>query len=76
LSRRGTLVVLRILWDLTTNGDQWSGGKILDPHNGKVYNCSTALEDGGKKLKVHWFIGFSLLGRKQYWLRQGEFVIC
>ncbi|HKH98729.1 MAG TPA: DUF2147 domain-containing protein [Candidatus Sulfotelmatobacter sp.] len=61
------LVGLRILWDMQKDGDQWSGGKILDPHNGKVYRCTVALQDGGKKLKVRGFIGFSLLGRTQYW---------
>ena len=64
------LVGLRILWDMTKDGDQWSGGRILDPHNGKIYKCTIALEDGGKKLKVRGFIGFSLLGRTQYWNRK------
>jgi uncharacterized protein (DUF2147 family) len=61
---------LRILWDMNKDGEQWSGGKILDPHNGKIYRCSLSLEDGGKKLKVRGFIGISLLGRTQYWTRQ------
>jgi uncharacterized protein (DUF2147 family) len=60
---------LQILWDLQKDGDQWSGGQILDPHNGKVYRCFIALEDGGKKLKVRGYIGFALLGRTEYWLR-------
>jgi len=64
------LAGLRILWDMAKDGDQWSGGRILDPHNGKVYKCSLALQDGGKKLKVRGFIGFSLLGRTQYWSRK------
>jgi uncharacterized protein (DUF2147 family) len=55
------------IWE--ENGDQWSGGKILDPDNGKTYKCYIAVEDGGQKLKVRGFIGFSLLGRTQYWLR-------
>jgi hypothetical protein len=63
------LVGLRILWDFTKDGDQWSGGKVLDPDNGKVYRCYIAVESGGKKLKVRGFIGFSVLGRTQYWLR-------
>jgi len=63
------LVGLRILWNLTKSGDQWSGGQILDPDNGKVYKCSLELRDGGKKLKVHGFLGFSLLGRTEYWVR-------
>jgi uncharacterized protein (DUF2147 family) len=64
------LIGLRILWDLKKNGEQWSGGKILDPHNGKEYKCTVTIEDGGKKLKVRGYIGFSMLGRTQYWFRQ------
>lgn len=40
-----------------------------DPETGKIYKCSIALEDGGKKLKVRGFIGISIMGRTQYWLR-------
>jgi uncharacterized protein (DUF2147 family) len=43
-----------------------SGGKILDPENGKTYKCSLTLEEGGQKLKVRGLIGFSLLGRTQH----------
>ena len=63
------LVGLRILWDLGKDGDKWSSGKVLDPDNGKVYKSLIIVEDSGKKLKVRGFIGFSLLGRTQYWLR-------
>jgi uncharacterized protein (DUF2147 family) len=63
------LVGLRIVWDLTKNGGQWTGGEILDPDNGKIYRCSITVKDGGKKLRVRGFIGFSLLGRTEYWLR-------
>jgi uncharacterized protein (DUF2147 family) len=67
---KGTpLVGLRILWDFRKDGDQWSGGKVLDPDNGRVYKCYLAMEDGGDKLKVRGFIGFSFVGRTQYWLR-------
>jgi uncharacterized protein (DUF2147 family) len=60
---------LRILWDLGEDGNQWSGGRVLDPDNGKVYKCYVAVEDGGRKLKVRGFIGVSLLGRTQIWMR-------
>jgi uncharacterized protein (DUF2147 family) len=63
------LIGLQILWDLRRNGDQWSGGRVLDPDNGKAYRCYLTVEDGGEKLKVRGFIGFALLGRTQYWLR-------
>jgi uncharacterized protein (DUF2147 family) len=63
------VIGMRILWDLQKDGDEWSGGKVLDPNNGKEYECHLAVEDGGQKLKVRGFIGVSLLGRTQYWLR-------
>ncbi|HUO60820.1 MAG TPA: DUF2147 domain-containing protein [Candidatus Acidoferrales bacterium] len=49
--------------------DEFTGGDILDPENGSVYKCKFRLEDGGKKLKVRGFIGFSMLGRSQTWER-------
>ncbi|HVH89382.1 MAG TPA: DUF2147 domain-containing protein, partial [Terriglobales bacterium] len=63
------LVGLRILWHLKKEGDEWLGGKILDPNNGKAYRCSIAVEIGGKRLKVRGFIGLSMFGRTQYWVR-------
>ena len=65
-----TLLGLLVLWDLQKDGEQWSGGQILDPENGKTYKCSITLEDGGRTLKVRGFIGFSILGRTQHWLRE------
>lgn len=58
-----------ILRDLKKDGNEWTGGTILDPANGKTYKCKLAVEDGGKKLKVRGFIGIALLGRTQYWVR-------
>jgi uncharacterized protein (DUF2147 family) len=58
-----------ILRDLKKDDDEWSGGTILDPGNGKTYKCKIAVEDGGKKLKVRGYIGLSLLGRTQHWVR-------
>lgn len=63
------LIGMRILWNLTRNGNQWSGGQILDPDSGKTYKCSVELLDEGNKLKVRGFIGVSIFGRTQYWLR-------
>jgi uncharacterized protein (DUF2147 family) len=69
--KKGKPVVgLKILWDLQKDGDGWSGGTILDPANGKTYKCLISLEEGGTKLKVRGFIGVSILGRTQYWLRE------
>jgi len=61
---------MRILWDLKKDGGKWSGGKIMDPDNGKSYRCFITLMEGGKKLLVRGYIGTPLLGRTQTWLRE------
>ncbi|WP_315856578.1 DUF2147 domain-containing protein [Rhizobium leguminosarum] len=61
---------LVILSGLKKDGDEYTGGKILDPDNGKVYSSKIYLADEGKKLNVRGFIGVSLLGRSQVWERQ------
>ncbi len=58
---------LRIMWNFKKDG---SGGRILDPNNGKVYKCNVTLTDGGKKLDVRGYIGIPMLGRTQTWLRE------
>ena len=45
----------------------WTGGKVLDPENGKEYALKLTPEDGGKKLAVRGSIG--PFGRTQTWVR-------
>ena len=59
---------MEILSGLQMNDDDWSGGKILDPKNGKEYKCYIKLVEDNK-LKIRGYIGFSLLGRTAYWQR-------
>ena len=59
---------LIILKGLTRDGEQWTGGTILDPANGKEYQCTLTLE-GDSELNVRGFIGFSFIGRTQRWKR-------
>lgn len=63
---------MTILWGLAPKGDEWSGGQILDPANGKTYKCKLATIEDGAKLKVRGYIGFSLMGRSQVWERVEE----
>jgi uncharacterized protein (DUF2147 family) len=60
------------LWGLTRDGDQWRGGEILDPANGEVYDAKLKVVEGGAKLEVRGFLGLSLLGRTQVWLREPQ----
>ena len=59
------LVIIR---GLEKDDDEYNDGKILDPESGKLYKCYITLEEENK-LKVRGYLGFSLLGRTQYWYR-------
>ena len=59
-----------IAWGLRHEGTTWDDGKILDPKNGKVYSAKMTPTDDGRKLQVRGYIGFSLLGRSQRWVRE------
>ena len=61
---------MTILSGMKRDGDEYNGGNILDPDNGKVYRSKLALADGGKKLNVRGYIGIPMLGRSQIWLRE------
>lgn len=63
---------MSIVREMKQDGDEWDGGRILDPANGKEYSCRMHLEAGGQKLVVRGYIGFSLLGRSQTWTRHGD----
>lgn len=57
-----------ILTGLEEDDDEWSGGKILDPKNGKEYKCYIKLKDANT-LKLRGYIGISLIGRTAIWKR-------
>ena len=59
---------LNILSGLEKDGNEWSGGTILDPRNGKVYKSYVELVKPNK-LKVRGYIGLSLFGKTTYWER-------
>jgi len=61
---------MTIMWGVHKDGDVWDGGKILDPKSGTVYKVKLSMSNGGQKLDVHGYVGFSLLGRSQIWIRQ------
>lgn len=49
--------------------DLWEGGTVVDPDNGTVYKLKMTPIEGGKKLEVRGFVGFSVFGRTQTWIR-------
>jgi uncharacterized protein (DUF2147 family) len=65
------VVGMTIMWGLKSDGGAvWDDGSILDPNTGDVYSARIELEEGGQKLLVRGYLGISLLGRTQEWIRQ------
>jgi uncharacterized protein (DUF2147 family) len=63
---------MTFLWGMRWDDGEWSGGRVVDPDNGKVYRCTIKVVDGGRKIKIRGFVGVSLFGRTQYWLKEAE----
>jgi uncharacterized protein (DUF2147 family) len=63
---------MTVMYGLKQNPDdtnEWSGGMIMDPKTGKIYRCSINVSTDGNKLEVRGYIGISLLGRSQTWIK-------
>ncbi len=60
------LIGMEIISGLAKDGNEWSGDDaILDPENGKLYDCKIWVEGG--KLMVRGYIGF--VYRTQTWVK-------
>lgn len=59
------LLGLEIIRGLKKDGNEFTGGTIMDPSSGKVYKCT--IKRQGDELNVRGYIGFSLMGRTQTW---------
>ncbi|MDB2658394.1 DUF2147 domain-containing protein [Flavobacteriaceae bacterium] len=66
--KNAAILGMNILTGLTKDGNEWSGGKILDPKNGKEYKCYLQLLDNNT-LKLRGYIGISMFGRTAIWKR-------
>ena len=64
------IVGLVLMRNVKLDNGEYAGGDILDPNTGSVYRCSFKLEEGGTTLVVRGYVGVSLFGRTQKWLRE------
>ena len=64
------LIGMVIMDGMKAKGDVYEGGHIVDPDNGEIYKCKIKLDATGNKLEVRGFIGVSLFGRSQIWMRE------
>jgi uncharacterized protein (DUF2147 family) len=69
-AKKGAKIVgLRIIENMRRDGDEYTGGTITDPKNGKEYTARMRLSADGRTLDVRGYIGTPLLGRSQTWRR-------
>lgn len=65
--RTRDLLGLDILTSFSFEDEQYTGGLVYDPANGKTYKCKISFS--GSNLKVRGYIGISLLGRTEIFER-------
>ena len=64
------IIGMTIVSGLKKDGNEYTGGEILDPAKGKTYKSKASLKDNGSKLEVRGYIGAPMFGRSQTWVRE------
>ena len=68
--RNQPLLGLRILSGMRRKDRlNFEGGEIVDPDDGKVYQCHIRLLEDGKTIEVTGYIGFNWFGQSEIWRR-------
>lgn len=49
--------------------NNYIGGEVLDPRGGKIYHGKARLNASGNRLTLCGYIGISMIGRSQTWIR-------
>jgi uncharacterized protein (DUF2147 family) len=63
------LEIIRGMKPDNETADKYVDGTILDPRDGKVYKAMMTVTPDNQTLVVRGYLGFSLLGKNQYWTR-------
>jgi uncharacterized protein (DUF2147 family) len=63
------VIGLVLIRNMRLEGDEYTGGDIVDPDTGRIYGCKFRLIEGGRKMIMRGFYGISLLGQSQTWQR-------
>lgn len=59
------VIGMKIIEDMQKDDENYTGGKILDPENGKIYRCKMWLEEGTLKVRGYLYFFF----RTQTWYK-------
>ncbi|WP_111896190.1 DUF2147 domain-containing protein [Acinetobacter sp. MB5] len=69
--RNKPILGLDIIHNLEPLGNNsYGNGKIIDPLTGKIYSVKGRLLSNGRLLQLRGYLGVSMLGRTQVWIRE------
>ena len=61
---------MKFIWGVKKSSEgEWEDGQLLDPESGTIYSGNITINESPKKLDVRGYVGFSLFGRSQTWVR-------
>lgn len=60
------IIGMEIIKNMKKNGNEYSGGNVLDPENGKIYSCKIWLDGNDLRIRGYW----GLFYRTQTWKRE------
>lgn len=66
---QGLLILKNLEWD--DDDQEWDDGDIYDPKSGKTYSLTCSLKDKNT-MELRGYIGISLLGRTDTWVRTDD----
>ena len=66
--RNQRIMGMIVIRDFHPEGEDWVGGTLVDPENGKVYK-GKIWAIGNDKLGMRGYVGISLIGRSATWER-------
>lgn len=60
-----------MIWGLKNSGKygEYINGYALDAMNGRIYKGKAKVTPDGRRLNIRGYIGSSILGRTEVWLR-------
>lgn len=61
---------MEVLWNMHRDGNDYVGGEIIEPFSGNIYRAKLTLLEKGATLKVRGYMGVSMFGRNQIWIRE------